>query len=504
METIKKILEIRNGVRVLYCAFVVLLTGALGSVVHLNALEIKQEIDLPKADKALFTAVQNDDIDAARQALSDGADVNVVDGWKRTPLFRVKSVGMAQWLLANGANIDALDMQGETPLFSAQTGETANFFIDKGMYDTVKKNMFGHTPLHTVKNAQAVRLLIREGADVNARDDQKMTPLFYAANKEIARLLLDNGALLEEKDDQGHTPLRFACMIYAASGATEENNPTVEQPGEAALFDGIKGAIEELLDRGADMEVRGENDKTILANMLGDGQVRYEELWEGFNEHHPAVVAREKALISLLIRSGAKVPAEAELQKMVPEMRLVVKEALEERDNLRKWMESTEGKEFLQQLLPVAGAGSLGGIIEEYMITPAEMRAAMRPAEPLEAGPAEGEEEEKKEGEEKVMLGRVQRSAQRRQRDVREVVRPWRPQLSTAEQRAATRDLREIQRDERARAWRPRGSIVEQEAAMRDLQQIQREEGARARLVRHSSPVSGEAVKRRGKSDDGR
>jgi ankyrin repeat protein len=78
-----------------------------------------------------------------------------------------------------------------------------------------------HTPLYRVANEcgleagpEIVRALVRAGADVNACGGvTKATPLHMAARRGfvgIASALLDCGAALQAKDSKGDTPLKRA------------------------------------------------------------------------------------------------------------------------------------------------------------------------------------------------------------------------------------------------------------------------------------------------------
>ena len=51
--------------------------------------------------------------------------------------------------------------------------------------DVENKDPFGLTPLSLAKNKEIIKLLINEGADVNNKDSFGGTPLIYAENREI-------------------------------------------------------------------------------------------------------------------------------------------------------------------------------------------------------------------------------------------------------------------------------------------------------------------------------
>jgi hypothetical protein len=65
-------------------------------------------------------------------------------------------------------------------------------------------------------NAEATRMLLEHGADVDRRNDRGQTPLGGAAFKgyeEIVALLLHHGADIDADNGGGMTPLMFAAMF---------------------------------------------------------------------------------------------------------------------------------------------------------------------------------------------------------------------------------------------------------------------------------------------------
>ena len=82
------------------------------------------------------------------------------------------------------------------------------------------KNDAGFTPLHHAAvfgRKEIAELLIAEGADVNAKEDEYgITPLHEAAfvgYKEIAELLIAKGGDVNAKDVDGGTPLDAAQSV---------------------------------------------------------------------------------------------------------------------------------------------------------------------------------------------------------------------------------------------------------------------------------------------------
>ena len=77
------------------------------------------------------------------------------------------------------------------------------------------------TPLHLASARgcpETVDLLIRHGADVNAQNAKQSTPLHLAASSRLAlegtivRILLRGGANIDAEDSEGRTPFEIASF----------------------------------------------------------------------------------------------------------------------------------------------------------------------------------------------------------------------------------------------------------------------------------------------------
>ena len=108
-------------------------------------------------------------------------------------------------MLSKGADINGTDdFKGETALqFAAFSGriEIVKLLLSRGANVNVNSGSEGATPLHQVIGGGAqhdlIKLLVAEGADLNARDKSGLTPLSSASHyalPETSELLRSLGA----------------------------------------------------------------------------------------------------------------------------------------------------------------------------------------------------------------------------------------------------------------------------------------------------------------------
>jgi len=159
-------------------------------------------------DISIHEAARTGNIEAVKQHLAAGADVNAKDdSFGGTPLHYAAMEGhmeIVELLITKGADVNAKDGRGRTPLHSATTKKIAELLVAAGANVNAKGDG-GWTPLHSGAiqgHKEIAELLIAGGADVNAKEDVGFTPLHRAAmydQKAVVKLLISAGANLNSK-----------------------------------------------------------------------------------------------------------------------------------------------------------------------------------------------------------------------------------------------------------------------------------------------------------------
>ena len=161
---------------------------------------------------------------------------------------------LAEGLLRNGANVEAKDENGNTPLLVA---------VKACRYHGVDCN-----PSYKV-----AELLLQNGANVEAKDENWEAPLIVAlklagytgidwkGRYKLLELLLRKGANVEAKDKYGESPLITAINGFKYSDAD---------------WNAQKKVVELLLQKGANVQVEARNRRKPIHYLLDVGRPRLE------------------------------------------------------------------------------------------------------------------------------------------------------------------------------------------------------------------------------------
>ncbi len=137
----------------------------------------------------------------------------------------------------------------------------------------------GWTPLHSaiyLRRAGVAKLLIRVGADVNAKDKDGETPLRFAAQRgytEVAKMLLEAGAELNAKDNDGSPPMLLAAynddaelvkLLIKARAKVNAKDKNGWTPLHLAIRPGNTSIVKTLIQAGADANAKDKAGRTPL------------------------------------------------------------------------------------------------------------------------------------------------------------------------------------------------------------------------------------------------
>jgi prepilin-type processing-associated H-X9-DG protein len=231
----------------------------------------------------LKNAVRHGHIDMARLLIKHGADVNARQNpWDATPLAEAVKAGdeaMVRLLLDSGAKIDSGGEEYRNLLccalreknFAVATlllarGADIEQKIERGrVYEALSNRVEekAYTPLQWavyVGDAEQVRFLLKQGADIEARcDSSGSTPLMLAAEHgqaHLVGLLVRHGAQVNALRADGHTAYSLSKLRCQCEGArrrhwdTKDKLISVGADPKKACFNIGRSALEVAASRG--------------------------------------------------------------------------------------------------------------------------------------------------------------------------------------------------------------------------------------------------------------
>jgi ankyrin repeat protein len=149
-------------------------------------------------------------VEVVLQLVSHGADMNVRDSIRKTPLHDAAYNGKFQivkYLISQGADINTKEINGNSPLHDALINkkiEIAKYLISNGA-NVNTKNGDGKSPLHLAASGGYLDIaqnLTAHGATINMKDKFNRIPLHYAVydgHLEMAKYLLSKDANVNER-----------------------------------------------------------------------------------------------------------------------------------------------------------------------------------------------------------------------------------------------------------------------------------------------------------------
>ena len=173
-----------------------------------------------KNQTALMIACLKGTVDVLHILLKAGADPNIIDIYSNTCIHDVVTLRygdeVLQTIINHGADVEATNKENETALMLAcYDGNVAavSILLNAGAEPSITDKS-GHTCLHKAVwldcNKEIIQAIIDHGADVNATNKMDQTSLMIACldgNADAIKLLLNAGTELNIRDKYGNTCL---------------------------------------------------------------------------------------------------------------------------------------------------------------------------------------------------------------------------------------------------------------------------------------------------------
>jgi ankyrin repeat protein len=191
--------------------------------IQYNHKEIIQQIlalDSINRNQTLSYVAQKGLIDIVTMLLEDSDDIEIL----RRPLFAATREGhihIIKFLIAKGADVKSRSKNNASLLHCAATmghSHIVQFLIEECHADVnLQDNKYQSTPLHTAAihgHVQIVKTLLRNNADINAKNDKGLTALHWAVMKNhiqvVQTLLAQPNIDIRLKDSDDKKPLDLA------------------------------------------------------------------------------------------------------------------------------------------------------------------------------------------------------------------------------------------------------------------------------------------------------
>lgn len=287
----------------------------------------------------IIEAARNQDAEAVRTLIADGADVNARQPDGATALHWAAyrdDLEIADLLIDAGADVTAANELGATPLWLAADNSSARMverLLDAGADPNVTLPE-GETPIMTASrtgSVEAVRLLLAHGADIDAAEASRdQTALMWAVaqgHHDVIAALLEHGA-----DVAARSRIRPRLMHSDSTNASQYDQGIVWNRGgyTPLLFAARHGNTEAgrlLVAGGADINETAPTGASVLTIATHSGQTNFalfaleagadpNARGAGYTPLHAAILRGDLGLVRALTEAGAD--PNARLEKGTP------------------------------------------------------------------------------------------------------------------------------------------------------------------------------------------
>lgn len=204
-------------------------------------------VSIQEYETPLAAAVSQEDLDAVKDLIAKGENVNKREEDKTTPLFVAVENGnmkIVETLLNFGAKLNARNKAKQTPLMQVDedaSAELINLLIRFGAKVNLVDNDGNTALMRAARSASSdvVKALIDAGADVNLINKDGRSALMQAAdngNLESVRALLLAGAMVNLRDKQGESAwdltgnddIENLLVSFGAESGSADETGTIE------------------------------------------------------------------------------------------------------------------------------------------------------------------------------------------------------------------------------------------------------------------------------------
>ncbi|KAK6523121.1 hypothetical protein TWF694_006016 [Orbilia ellipsospora] len=206
--------------------------------------------------------------------LSGETELDAQDHIAQTPLSVAAKRGhieVVKLLAEKGAAVEVTDGERSALSLTAAEGHqaVANFLIERGANIESTESFFYRTPLMFAvmfKRQAMVTLLLKHGANLNAKDFYESDSLWFAletGDESIVRLLVEKGSNIDRWDKYGRTPLMrmiekgdeaMVRVLVDCGAGLEVVNKSGQTPLLLAMEQRREATARLLIEKGADVE----------------------------------------------------------------------------------------------------------------------------------------------------------------------------------------------------------------------------------------------------------